>query len=319
MNSELLYRFFEGLTSDKENGIVRTWVEASSENAKRFREERKLYDALILNSGYNNTQDSTNKPYVNKNKWRRIIGEICKIAAIALVTLLSYRYFFPSDEKKSAPLMMQEIRVPAGQRINLVLPDGTQVWLNAMTTIKYPVDFNTKERIVLVDGQAYFEVAKNKQQPFIVKSPHAKIEALGTKFDVLDYSGEYENFETMLLEGSVRVSLQGKDSATVLLKPDKKTCMKNGKLLVKDVHDPAAYEWRNGLISFRRESFQDIMRTFEKIYDVKITIENKKIEERSFTGKFKVADGIEYALKVLQREAGFQYEFASGRHKIYIK
>ena len=98
-------------------------------------------------------------------------------------------------QTEQTPIALQTITVPAGQRINITLADGTNVWLNARTTIQYPITFNEKERLVKLDGEAYFDVTKDKSKPFIVQTNNYNVEVLGTKFDVDSYS-ETEIFET---------------------------------------------------------------------------------------------------------------------------
>ena len=103
-------------------------------------------------------------------------------------------------------LAMQTITVPAGQRVNLDLPDGSNVWLNAGTTMQYPVSFMTDKREVILDGEAYFEVAHNEKSPFVVHTSTLDVEVLGTKFNVEAYSAR-KIFETSLMEGRVKVKL----------------------------------------------------------------------------------------------------------------
>lgn len=322
MDFELLYKFFEGLTTEQENEMIKAWMESSPENEKRFFEERKIYDAIILNSEESKVHEySLPDEEIGESRPRipMYVKEIMKIAAAILVTLLGSWYFFSQDDVDSNPVAMQTINVPAGQRLNLVLPDGTNVWLNAKTTIKYPVAFNSKERLVTIDGQAYFDVAKNEKVPFLVKTPQGTVQALGTKFDILDYSDGERDFQAMLMEGSVKVQLSDKESESVILSPEKKAFLDKGKLEVIHVSDMSAYQWKEGLISFRNEAFEDIMKSFEKTYDITIVIENTKVKNISFTGKFRIIDGVEYALRVLQRDVNFKFERDIDKHIIYIK
>ncbi|MDH6311193.1 transmembrane sensor [Dysgonomonas sp. PFB1-18] len=323
MNFELLYKFFEGQTTKEEEESIRIWLNSSPENKKYFLEERKVYDAIILNS-----EEQTEKLSINYNVnndstklFSRIpihFREFIKVAAIITITILASWFFFSQNDGNSNAMAEQTISVPAGQRLNITLPDGTDVWLNAKTTIRYPVSFNTKERLVSIDGQAYFDVAKNEKVPFIVKSPSGTVQALGTKFDILDYS-DSGIYETMLMEGSVKINLVDDANQEVILTPDKKTVLDKGRLQTIEVSDLSAYQWKDGLISFKNESFENIMRSFEKTYDIKIVVENKNIGNRVFTGKFRIIDGVEYALRVLQRDVNFRFERDVERHIIYIK
>ncbi|NDV77968.1 FecR family protein [Dysgonomonas sp. 511] len=320
MDNNLLYKFFEGLTSIEEEKAIRSWLDSSPENEKSFFKERQIYDAFILNSKYTDVQYEEFEGDENKTRKnvRFYLKEFVKIAAVVLVTALGMTYYLSQSDDTDTLLAMQTISVPAGQRMNVILPDGTDIWLNAKTTIKYPVSFNSKERRVYLDGQAYFDVAKNEELPFTVETKQGEVTALGTKFDVLAYS-DSEVFETTLMDGKVRVGLVGKPEQSLILEPNHKSYIDAHHLASVQVTDFSSYEWRNGLIGFKNETFENIMKSFEKTYDIKIVIQNPKIGRSSFTGKFRVADGVDYALRVLQRELRFKYKRDTEKHIIYIK
>ena len=214
---------------------------------------------------------------------------------------------------------MQSIYVPTGQRVNITLSDGTNVWLNARTKIVYPAVFDKSVRQVAVDGEAYFDVAKDKKRPFIVETGKCNMEVLGTKFNVEGYSDK-DDFEVTLMEGSVRVASRIGLGDTLMLKPDSKACLqKDGRLKVIPVDDYNPYRWKEGLICFRNESFLSIMSDLEKYFGVSIVVENKNVLKYYFTGKFRQADGIDYALRVLQRDIRFKYERDDENQIIYIR
>lgn len=252
-------------------------------------------------------------------KERSSLGtELIKIAAAVAVTLgLSLLYQFVSDKNGVVP--MQSIYVPTGQRVNITLSDGTNVWLNARTKIVYPAVFDKSVRQVAVDGEAYFDVAKDKKRPFIVETGKCNMEVLGTKFNVEGYSDK-DDFEVTLMEGSVRVASRIGLGDTLMLKPDSKACLqKDGRLKVIPVDDYNPYRWKEGLICFRNESFLSIMNDLEKYFGVSIVVENKNVLKYYFTGKFRQADGIDYALRVLQRDIRFKYERDDENQIIYIR
>lgn len=299
MDFKLLYKYFEGSASKEEVAKIRLWLESSPENMQILLLERKIYDSVLLNNGEKEIS------IIQNNKREKIIWEVLKIASVIFITALTSVLYFNINEGGD-DVAMQTISVPAGQRLNINLPDGTNVWLNAKTTIKYPVSFNKKERLVEVDGQAYFSVAKNDKKPFIVNTRSGRVQALGTKFDVLDYSDD-NIFETMLSEGKVKVDMASADNQTLILEPNTKAFIRNGKLNKERIEDKSEYEWRNGLLSFRNKSFTEIMKSFEKIYDIKIVIEDPRITNQTLTAKFRIVDGVDYALRVLQREINFQF------------
>lgn len=311
MNKELLYNFFQGKTSIQEEIQIRKWMEASPDNFKLFMEERKLFDAMILLADEDKVRSYQKKKLFLGNNW---VKEIMKVAAIIAVTLLGtyiYNEFNPEEEL----LAMQKITVPAGQRINLELSDGTVVWLNSRSTIQYPASFSGKKRTIHLNGEAYFEVAHNAQKPFIVETTKGNVEVLGTKFNLEAYA-DNNTFVTSLMEGSVKVTSGVKE---LLIKPDEMAVLEQGRLKAKPIEDYNVYRWKEGLICFKDETFFNIMSKFETCYGVTIKIENKKVINSRYTGKFRQSDGISYALRVLQKDVKFTFERNEDNQIIYIK
>ncbi|MBK5720503.1 FecR domain-containing protein [Dysgonomonas sp. Marseille-P4677] len=319
MDFKLLYKFFEGFATEEEETAIKQWLADSTENEKRFLEERRLFDAILLNTEVSVVeQNGVNTAFNISSRRSTYLFQFLKIAAIVTITLLGSWFYFTQINKPNRFIANQVISVPAGQRLNLTLSDGTNVWLNAKTRIEYPVSFNDKERLVILDGQAYFDVAKDKDAPFRVKTKDGIVEALGTKFDVLAYSDNLQ-FETVLMEGRVKVNVTEDPSQILILTPNNKALLRNGKLQAEFVDDFSAYQWKEGLISFKNEPFYQIMKSFEKVYDVKVVIENPKISNLIYTGKFRIIDGVDYALRVLQKDVKFVYNRDTERHIIYIK
>lgn len=308
MDKELLYRFFEDKATLDEEKRVRKWMEASSENYDLFFEERKLFDAITLLADEN--QISSNHGKAVFKLWANRLMKVAAVVAVTLISTLSYQYLVKEDK-----LVMQKITVPSGQRIHLELSDGTIVWLNSRTTIQYPAIFVGENRVVKIDGEAYFEVAHNKKKPFIVETAKGNVEVLGTKFDVEAYS-ENNSFVTSLMEGSVKVVSDGQE---LVLKPEQMSYIHNGELKVAPIEDYNMYKWREGLISFKDTSFPSIMSKFEKCYGVTIKIENPRVVNYRCTGKFRQSDGVLYALRVLQKDVRFSFERDENNHIIYIK
>jgi ferric-dicitrate binding protein FerR (iron transport regulator) len=170
-----------------------------------------------------------------------------------------------------------------------------------------------------LDGEAYFEVAKNETKPFVVQTAQGVVEVLGTDFNVEAYSSR-EAFETTLMKGRVKVKLNGSVAGEeVWLTPDKKAVLKEGKLQVEPVNDYTSYRWREGLICFKNESFVSIMDDFEKYYGVSVRVKNQKALQSFYTGKFRYTDGIDYALRVLQKDIPFTFSRDDENQIIYIK
>lgn len=308
MDKDTLYKYFSHQATDEERRQVRTWVESSPENLQEYMSERAFYDSVTLLA-------EPEAPAVRRFSLKRVMTVTSKIAAVAVVTLLlSYvvrTYLFPPQ------IPMQELYVPVGKQVNLTLADGTNVWLNSRTRLKYPAIFSGKERRVEIDGEGYFKVQKDADCPFRVQTDGGVVEVLGTTFNVEAYSSEH-NFRTSLLEGSVKIT--DNRNGEYLLSPDQMAEMQaDGSMKISAISDYDAFRWTEGIISLKNDSFESIMKKFEKYYGVTIKIECDNFAGVSYSGKFYHSDGLQYALKVLQRDIDFTYVSEQENHIIYIK
>ena len=227
---------------------------------------------------------------------------------------------YHQEVKKSKSSVMHELGVPRGKRVDLVLADGTKVWLNSESVLKYPTYFDGDERIVLLEGEAFFEVAKNHSKPFIVKTSNLNVRVLGTEFNLSTYKTE-ENIELTLEEGSV--ALYKKDrifnpQKAVLVKPKQQASFhklenKNVKLTACN---PKIYSsWRFGKLQFRHESFKELTRKLERWFDVTIINENEDIDDIAFSGDFDNED-IAQVMETLKRNTGVEYEITGNEIRI---
>ena len=289
-------------------------MEESAENRLAFLKERKLFDAMLLLGNEEIIKNGKKRFSINLSSLRT---ELIKIAAVVAITLGGSYFYYQSSLEKEL-MAMQTITVPAGQRINITLVDGTNVWLNARTSLSYPVKFGKNNRQVVLDGEAYFDVTKDKSKPFIVQTNNYNVEVLGTQFDVNAYS-ETGEFETTLMSGSVKVASASDSTQKITLKPNNKVFLQDGKLHVTAVDDYNPYRWKEGLICFKNETFTSIMKDFEKYYGLTIQVKNKNVFKYVYTGKFRQTDGIDYALRVLQKDIKFTYQRDDENQIIYIE
>jgi transmembrane sensor len=190
------------------------------------------------------------------------------------ITLNNGKVFYGDhkNDRSAASTGMNTLSTPRGRQYQLELQDGTKVWLNAASSITYPTAFNSKERVVKVTGEIYFEVAKNKAVPFKVELADKKqIEVLGTHFNINAYDNE-SSFNTTLLEGSVRIRTPV--SGPVLLKPGEQAQV-NGKgvKLVRNVDLDNVIAWKNGFFSFSDANLETVMRQFSRWYDLDVIYE----------------------------------------------
>lgn len=315
MNRKLLYKFFDGTASTKEKEDIKMWLESAQDNRDELLNERAFYDALVLSG----QEDSV--PLVQSRQKRRIYHvvfvEFLKIAAVILF-VAGIGFYFHQNEMGKKEQAINTLIIPAGQRANLILPDGTNVWLNARTQIKYPAVFSDSRREVELIGEAYFEVTHSDNIPFIVHTRDCDVEVLGTKFNVEAY-GETPFFSTALMEGSVKVIQRDMPENSITLTPHQKVNLENGILITSSIEDYDPYRWREGLICFKNEGFMDLMKRFEKCYGIDIIVENEQLSKHVFSGKFRISDGIDNALRVLQKEARYNFTRSKDDSVIYIK
>jgi transmembrane sensor len=248
MNKDLLFKFFEGKSSLDEEKKIREWMEESNTNFNCFMKTRREYDIQIL-SGSNVI--ASNKKKLIPLQW--IVGA----AATIIILIIGGIYLFNIENNIE---QYNTIIVPAGQRINLILSDNTNLWLNANTEFRYPTEFSKKNRTVYLDGEAYFEVSKDENKPFIVKTSKGDVHVTGTSFNVEAYS-KFENFETSLFEGSVDIYI--KDNKSVTLFPNELGILENNQFLIKNITDNDHYLWKDGLISFRNKGIEEILISLE--------------------------------------------------------
>lgn len=308
MDKELLYRFFEDNTSYEEEKQIRLWMEASEANRKIFMQERKIYNATLLSSPH----------FSGANRKERTITwyRIGTVAATLLLLLTSTLYIRTLIYGNNSPEEYNTLVVPAGQRINLILADNTNIWLNANSTFRYPTEFSKKERTVYLDGEAYFDVSKDDKKPFMVKTSSGDIRVTGTSFNVEAYS-KYGGFETSLFEGSV--DIYKNDHKLTTLNPNQKSHLEDGTLYVTQITDRDKYLWKEGLIAFNNKTLEDILVSLEKYFDVRIQVTIHSLPQRTYTGKFRQSDGVDYALRVLQKSIRFSYERDEETGIVYIK
>lgn len=235
--------------------------------------------------------------------------------------LLSYQVN-PQSAKEQNKSMLQynTLTTPRGGQYRLTLSDGTRVWLNAASSIRYPTAFSTEKRIVEISGEAFFEVAKDASKPFIVKKGDLEIKVLGTAFNVNTYDNE-SALKVTLLEGSVKVAAGDQQSA--LLKPGQQAMInassaKGVLKLVAHADIEKVVAWKNGLFVFHNDDLGSIMRKLGRWYDVEVSYEDNNMISSHFTGAIRRQVTLSEVLKMLELAGGARFKIA-GRKIIVSK
>lgn len=210
------------------------------------------------------------------------------------------------------------IETPKGGQYQVRLPDGTNVWLNAASSLRYPSAFKGSERKVELSGEAYFEVAKNKKMPFRVISNTQTVEVLGTHFNVNSYLDEADT-KTTLLEGSVRVKRNNSTTA-VVIRPGQQASVKqnvNDKINVAEADMEEVMAWKNNYFRFNNENIESVMRKISRWYNVDVEYKGA-ISDEEFNGTISRSKNIVQVLEMLEGTKSIHFKI-EGRRIVVMK
>ena len=293
MEKEILYRFFRGETGPDEERRLMEWLDANEENRRTFDRERAVFDALLLFAPVPGAAQRS--PGM---RLRRMAGAAARIAAVVALAV-GVGWGFVAHRERGWEQLTNRVVVPAGQRINLTLQDGTSVWLNSGAEIEYPALFAGDTRQVRLKGTALFDVSHDAGHPFVVETYACRVEVLGTRFNV-NADEQHGIFSTALLRGSVRVTPHDAPQRQVTLRPNEKVSLHDGRLTLGRADDPNEYLWTEGLISVSGCSFEELLHRLEHCYGVRFDVRLKEMPQFEAVGKIRISDGIEHALDILQ-------------------
>ncbi len=310
MDDKLLQLYFEGRTTEGQSRLITEWLDADAANMKHYQQLCRLYEIGF----WHEEPETVTLSLKGKFRWRSIMREAVKIAAVFVLGFTLNYWFNPGTEED---ITMQTIHVPAGQNAQLTLADGSKVWLNAGSTLNFPTRFVEGKRQVTLEGEGFFEVKANKEKPFIVSTSIYDIKALGTSFNVNAYKQSKE-FETALLTGKVEIS--DRITARALsLTPNNRAVLGNNGLSVVPIESKDYYLWREGILYFD-EPLTEVLDKLKLYFDVNINVKNKSVLEnkRHCTGKFRTRDGLDHILNVLQLTNHFTYKKDEEKNLITI-
>ncbi|MGN1221090.1 MAG: FecR domain-containing protein, partial [Candidatus Cryptobacteroides sp.] len=246
INDELLSNYINGSATDAQTEQVMRWAHEDPANMKELEMLRRLNDEAIWNAGMDTEGAGQQK---RKSMVRKIVSWSVA-ASIILLVGFSVSFFLFGRKNPS-----MSVFAPMGQRTELTLGDGTQVWLNSGSRLDVYEGFNRRTREVKLDGEAYFSVTKSSDKPFVVHTKCYSVKVMGTEFNVFSYTNAPE-WSVALVNGQVEV--YDDNDVNVILTPDMKAEMIGGKLVTSEFSDHDALLWRKGIMSFEDASFSDI-------------------------------------------------------------
>ena len=220
-----------------------------------------------------------------------------------------------NDDIAGGELIYNELRTPVGGKYRLNLTDGTAVWLNTGSSLKFPVSFTDSTREVFLEGEAFFDVAHNGK-PFIVHSPEMDVRVLGTSFNVKAYT-DGANYKTTLVEGSVKLEISGQNSGEKmekLLKPNDQLTWdrSTSEISVSSVNTSYYTSWMQGKIEFDNENLDMVMLTLSRWYDFSYTFKNQQAKNYHFSARLDQDEKISSILEMLEMTTDVKFEYKDG-------
>ena len=313
LNEDIIIRYLENRCSEEDFVLINEWMKESDENAGELFRMEEIYqlgkfpfeeENLVVRAerrlGRRLEQENQKKQEVFK--LRSVLRYAAAIVGV-IVLAAGLAYWF---RNKAEELVVAS--AAHGQVREMLLPDGTKVWLNQSSVLKYPRAFEGKERHVYLDGEAYFEVSKNPKKPFRVKANGVTIRVLGTHFNVNAYAAD-SLVETTLLEGSVSVS-NNANGKQMILKPNETAIYrKSTGILSMHINANAQNEisWREGILSFNDISMGEIARQLSHHFNVTIQIKSEQLRNYKLNARFKQNETLEEILEMLAPIVGFTY------------
>lgn len=292
LNEDIIIRYLENRCSEEDFVLINEWMKESDENAGELFRMEEIYqlgkfpfeeENLVVRAerrlGRRLEQENQKKQEVFK--LRSVLRYAAAIVGV-MVLAAGLAYWF---RNKAEELVVAS--AAHGQVREMLLPDGTKVWLNQSSVLKYPRAFEGKERHVYLDGEAYFEVARNHEKPFMVKSPAMDVRVLGTSFNI-KCRPDNSFAETTLIEGEVEVKDKS-DKGRITLLPGQKAVLNRvtGRMQVKQVDPKMEIVWHNDLIPFEKSSIFQIAAALERFYGVKIILSPDVDSTNTYSGVLK--------------------------------
>lgn len=314
MNQELILNYITGNCSSYEAEQIRAWIEADPSNKSEFIRLKNLY---ALSNSETTVTDVT-REYKNisrklgfeRHRIIRLFAQTARYAAVAAIVFATAWYMFvyqPGQARKNTELVCHEIVVPKGQTSEFMFEDGTRVWINSGSSLRLPASQNPASREVFLEGEAYFEVEKNPERPFIVHTSALDIKVLGTSFNIQAYS-DLPNLETTLVEGRVEILNKNQVKLAELKKGEVLNFSKSTKSgKIEHVDTAPYYAWRDGKLVFKDKPLGEIALQLERWYNVEIAFADDAIRNFRFSGTILRNKPFDQVLQAIKLTAPIRY------------
>ncbi|MCD7849576.1 MAG: DUF4974 domain-containing protein [Parabacteroides sp.] len=311
-HSELIIGYLQGRLRGRDLDSFYVWVNESADNKKLFFETKALYEACAPSREKSEIQESwlrllekrTSRQHKKQSLWLRI----STYAAVAMFATAITSSIFIFSSKENETHITRYLGGDGLEADVVVLPDGTRVSLGSRTSFSYDSHYGKSKRIVYLEGEAYFEVAKEKDKPFVVETKEQSIEALGTKFNVSAYSSD-SLLTTTLLDGSVLLTTPNLSQPTIL-KPNEQFIYNRNtqSALLQQVDANQFVSWTTGYYYFPEQSLEAILYRLSHVYGVQFTVKSEALNRRTFTGTFYRGQSIKDILEIIHLSIPIRYK-----------
>lgn len=316
LSEDIINKYLTGQCSEEELVEVNAWMKESEENARQLFRMEEIYHLGKFNQYADRQQMARAEKQLYKkldeekrkqNKILRMHRWMKYAAMIAVILVIGGGSGYWLYQNGNNQHMMVAV-ANEGIVKEIILPDGTKVWLNNSATLKYPREFSEKARNVYLDGEAYFEVTKNRHKPFTVQSDAMRVRVLGTTFN-FKCDKNYRIAEVTLIEGEIEVKGNKEEGQIILAAGQRAELNKNnGRLTVKQVDAKMDAVWHDNLIPFQKADIFTISKALERFYDIKIILSPDMRADKTYSGVLKKKSTIESVLKSLQNSISIDYK-----------
>ena len=339
--TKILDRYLSGRFSAEKERLVQQWIIKESNQKEKEQASLGYWDELDVRADNNTfraykrvenkiadtgerTLKTANQPlyserqindYGKKPLKIPLYKTLTRVAAILIPLFIIVGGYYYYTSTKS---LMTEITAAYGEDKHLFLPDGSEVWVNAGTTIKYPKEFRGKERLVHLDGEAYFSVIKDESKPFIVRSKALSVKVLGTKFNVKAYSGDVKAIAT-LTSGKVEVTTNTKESK--ILNPNEQLVFNKttSTIHIEEILPSETDRWLNGQLIFDNVPLKEIIQTLERRFDITISNKTNIPDSKLYAVKFLKNESLDEIMTIMEELAGFTHSRSENKMILRIK
>ena len=323
IDEEVLVAFLKGELDAAQAAAVEAWYDRSAANRRML---GQVYYILYVSDRINDAAGIDVERSLRQFKrrmhagrripLRRVAVRIAAAAVIAAVLLAGGLTTVSLSKRLAQPVT---VVTQLGERSQVVLPDGTKVWLNSSSSVEYVAPFFSRPRRVKMEGEAYFEVEHDRRAPFVVSTNGLDVEVLGTRFNIRNDDNDHR-VTTVLLEGAVKAYASGREQASVRLHPAQQLVFDTRTHAMRLTDCPSAersINWIDGRFCFEHDTFGEIVAELKRYYNVDIRFMDNRLRDMRFSGNFRVEDGIYHIMSVLQLTYKFNYRIVGNDIELY--